>query len=75
MLASGSTVSRREVELEEFLTMKTAVLLAACVLAFPAAYGIALAWSRGFHRGKREFVSQLIKDSCRHDENPQNGDI
>jgi hypothetical protein len=36
----------------------------ALVVVYPAAYGLGWAWSRGFHRGKREFVDRLVKDSC-----------
>jgi hypothetical protein len=36
----------------------------AFAVAYPAVYGLGWAWSRGFHRGKREFVERLVKDNC-----------
>lgn len=41
------------------------LMIAAAALVYPVCYTLGWAWSRGYHRGKREFVDQLVKDSCR----------
>lgn len=42
--------------------MDTLILLAATFVAFPVAYGLSWVASRGWHRGKREHVSRLIRE-------------
>lgn len=37
--------------------------VAVFVVAYPIVYGIGWAFSRGYHRGKREFVEDLIRDN------------
>lgn len=35
------------------------------IVAYPFVYGLGYALSKGFHRGKREFVSQMVRDNCK----------
>lgn len=51
--------------MEYLLSVQGAALSVVAVAAMLlAAYGLGLAWSRGWHRGKKEFVTRLVKDSC-----------
>lgn len=34
------------------------------LVAFAAAYPLGLAFSLGYHRGKRQFVDRIVRDSC-----------
>ncbi len=46
-------------------------VVAACIVA----YAVGLAWSRGYHRGKREFVVGMMQDCTTRKEGAKDGEV
>lgn len=40
------------------------VVVVAVILTSAVVYGLGYAWSKGFHRAKREFVNRVVRENC-----------
>jgi len=44
------------------------VIICLLIMASPLAYYLGLSWSRGFHRGKKEYISDILNNKLSNEE-------